>query len=266
MKDGLRLKVSEIVNELFSCFPKELAEPWDKPGLSVGDPTAEVKAIACALDPTPESIHAAAELGCNVLVTHHPAFLEAPFPMTPQVATSSIGGANAYEAARLGVSLVAMHTNLDRSQAALELCSSKLGLELTGRLEEPDGYGAMLHAEGLALGKIAERCSDAFGCTLTVWGDEARPVGSCAFISGSGGSFADEAIAAGVDCVITGEAGYHRLLELSCAGVAAILLGHDASELAYAGLLAQTLARIAPDTRITVLDEGLRWHAWDTEE
>ena len=159
-----------------------------------------------------------------------------------------------------------MHTNLDRSRAALELCASKLELELTGRLEEPEGYGAMLRADGLTLGGLAGRCASSFGCTPTVWGDDERPVATCAFISGSGGSFADEAIAAGVDCVITGEAGYHRLLELSCAGVAAILLGHDASELAYAGLLAQTLARIAPDTRITVLDEGLRWHAWDTEE
>ncbi len=260
------MKVSEIVSELFECFPKELAEPWDKPGLSVGDPTAEAEAIACALDPTPESIHAAAELGCNVLVTHHPAFLEPPFPMTPRVSTSSVAGANAFEAARLGVSLVAMHTNLDRSRAALELCASELELELTGRLEEPDGYGAMLRAGGLTLGDLAGRCASSFGCTPTVWGDDEHPVATCAFISGSGGSFADEAIAAGVDCVITGEAGYHRLLELSCAGVAAILLGHDASELAYAGLLAQTLARIAPDTRITVLDEGLRWHAWDTEE
>ncbi len=266
MKDGLRLKVSEIVAALFSEFPRELAEGWDKPGLSVGDPNAEVEGIACALDPTPESIRAAAKLGCNVLVTHHPAFLEAPFPMTPEVATSSIGGANAYEAAWLGVSLVAMHTNLDRSQPALKLCAGKLGLELTGTLDGAEGYGAMMQAGGLTLGELATRGARSFGCTPTVWGDEGRPVNSCVMVSGSGGSFASEAIAAGVDCVITGEAGYHRLLELNSAGVAAILLGHDASELAYAGLLAQTLARFAPDTRITVLDEGLRWHAWDTEE
>lgn len=66
--------------------------------------------------------------------------------------------------------------------------------------------------------------------------------------------------------MIAGEAGYHRLLELSEAGVAVILLGHDASELPFAGLLAKTLSLGAPDTRIITLDESLRWHAWGTGE
>ncbi len=186
MKGELRLKVNEVVNALYSYFPKEQAESWDKPGLSVGDPNAEVNAIACALDPTPENIRHTASLGCNVLVTHHPAFLEVPFPITPEVATGSIGGASAYEAARLGVSLVAMHTNLDRSQAALELCACKLDLEFSGRLEEPDGYGAMLQADGLTLKELSARCASAFGCAPTVWGEGQLPVRSCVFVSGSG--------------------------------------------------------------------------------
>lgn len=260
------MRVSEIEQALFERFPRSNAESWDKPGLSVGDPNAQVTHIACALDPTPANVRKASELGCELLVTHHPAFLEPPFPMTPEIATSSTGGASAYAAASLGVSLIAMHTNLDRSEEALDLGAELLGLARTGRLEEPDGYGAMLSGNGICLGELAGRAASAFGCTPTVWGDEGRTLGKVAFCSGSGGSFASELIAAGVDCVVTGEAGYHRISEAYDAGVAAILLGHDASERPYACLLASTLALIAPDTRIDVLDESLRWHAWGTGE
>ena len=142
------MQVRDLERLVFERFPRQLAESWDRPGLSVGDPTEEVACIACALDPTPTNVRAAASLGANVLLTHHPAFLDPPFPMTPEARTSSQGGAAAYEAARLGVSLIAMHTNLDRSEEALDLAASLIGLTRVGRLVEPDGYGALLDADG----------------------------------------------------------------------------------------------------------------------
>lgn len=256
--------VRELDALLFANFPAHDAEAWDRPGLIVGNPTAEVEKVACALDPTPEAIRQAAAVGANVLVTHHPAFLDAPTRMTPEVATSSQAGAAVFEAARLGVSLIAMHTNLDRSEAALELQASLLGLRRIGRLEEPDGYGALLDAGGLTLDELTARAAAAFGSTPAVWGDVAQTIERVAVCSGSLGSLGDAARSGDVDCVIAGEAGYHRLLELNCAGVAVILVGHDASERPYAGLLADTIRAVAPDTRIQILDEGLRWHAFGT--
>lgn len=259
------MQVRDLERLVFERFPRQLAESWDRPGLSVGDPTKEVACIACALDPTPTNVRAAASLGANVLLTHHPAFLDPPFPMTPEARTSSQGGAAAYEAARLGVSLIAMHTNLDRSEEALDLAASLIGLPRVGRLVEPDGYGALLAADGMTLGELTERVGLALGASATVWGDESKSLGRVAYCSGSLGSLGMQATRLGVDCVIAGEAGYHRALELSECGVAAILVGHDASELPYAGLLARTAREVAPDTRIHILDEDLRWHAHVTE-
>ena len=255
--------VRELEALLLTRFPKERAEEWDMPGMLVGDPVAAVSGVACALDPTPEAVRAAAAAQANVLVTHHPTFLSAPTLMTPQAQTSSQAGAAVYEAARLGVSLIAMHTNLDRSDEALDLQAQLLGLTRTGRLEEPDGYGALLDARGLTLGQLAARAAKAYGCTPTVWGDDSRGLETIAVCSGSLGSLGDVARSRDVSCVVAGEAGYHRLLELYLAGVAAILVGHDASERPYARLLASVIATEAPDTRITILDEPLRWHAWE---
>ena len=149
------MQVRDLERLVFERFPRQLAESWDRPGLSVGDPTEEVACIACALDPTPTNVRAAASLGANVLLTHHPAFLDPPFPMTPEARTSSQGGAAAYEAARLGVSLIAMHTNLDRSEEALDLAASLIGLPRVGRLVEPDGY-----AQARRYGETRARASD----------------------------------------------------------------------------------------------------------
>lgn len=260
------MKVRQLVELLFSQYPASQAEPWDRPGLSVGNPSAEVARVACALDPTPDTVAQAHAAGCNVLVTHHPVFKEAPFPITAGIADGTIGGATAFAAARLGVSLVAMHTNLDRSDDALDLHASLLGVSRTGRLCEPDGFGALLDVEGLTVGDVARRCAEAYGTTPIVWGPDAARPRRAAFCSGSLGDLGSVAMRQGVGLVITGEGGYHRLSELVDAGVGAILLGHDASELPYAGLLARTIGREAPDTSIVVVNEGLRWHAWVAEE
>ena len=210
---------------------------------------------------TPAAIERAAALGCQALVTHHPAYLEAPGRVSPAVATSSLSGACVWQAARLGVALIAMHTNLDRSDEALDLTASMLGLERAGRLQEPDGFGSVLVCERMALGELARRAARAFGCVPTVWGDEGRVLSRAAFCSGSIGDLWRLCVDRGIDCIIGGEGGYHRVEEAFEGGVAAILLGHDASELPYAGLLARAVRRIAPDTTVHVIDEPLRWHA-----
>ena len=58
--------VSELLSYLLDRFPREDAEAWDHVGLSVGDPDAEVKGVACALDATVDAIFRTAELGANV--------------------------------------------------------------------------------------------------------------------------------------------------------------------------------------------------------
>ena len=60
--------VSDIEAMLFSVFPRDLAEPWDRVGLSVGDPSAGVTGVACALDPLPDTLARAAAQGCPARV------------------------------------------------------------------------------------------------------------------------------------------------------------------------------------------------------
>lgn len=97
--------VGELVSALNRMFPPADAEPWDRTGLLVGDPSAKIEGVACALDPTVSAVREAAQLGANVLVTHHPAFLDAPDEFMPLSARACVPGSVVFEAARLGVAL-----------------------------------------------------------------------------------------------------------------------------------------------------------------
>ncbi len=70
--------VAELERVLLTRYPKADAEGWDHVGLSVGDPAAKIRGVACALDATKANVHRAQEAGANVLLTHHPIYIKAP--------------------------------------------------------------------------------------------------------------------------------------------------------------------------------------------
>ncbi len=120
-----RVTVGDVERAIARAFPPEWAEDWDRGGLLAGDPDREVTGVMLALDPTTRAVHAAAERGCNVLATHHPAFLKAPEWLTPGRGSSGV----VFSAMDAGVALMNAHTNLDRAPAAGLLLPSALGLE-----------------------------------------------------------------------------------------------------------------------------------------
>jgi len=120
-----RITVGDVERAIARAFPPEWAEEWDRGGLLVGDPEREVTGVMLALDPTKSAVRAAAEQGCNVLVTHHPVFLKAPEWLTPGRGSSGV----VFSAMDSGVALINAHTNLDRAPAAGLLLASALGLE-----------------------------------------------------------------------------------------------------------------------------------------
>lgn len=124
MSGGRALIVADIERALAARFPVERAEHWDRCGLLVGDPAQAVTGVVLALDPSREVVEICAELGANVLVTHHPAYLNPPQWLTP--GRGSAG--TVFSAMKAGVALINAHTNLDRDQAAQSLIPQRLGL------------------------------------------------------------------------------------------------------------------------------------------
>ena len=107
--------VHDIVEALFAHAPRELAEPWDNVGLIIGDPRARVRRVLLCVDATQEITAEARAMRAQLIVAHHPLFVE---PLR-HVRADEIESAVAYDAARAGVAVCAMHTNLDYAPEGL---------------------------------------------------------------------------------------------------------------------------------------------------
>ena len=263
--------VRDLTERLLAAFPLADAEDWDHVGLSVGDPDAEITGVACALDATATNVACARELGANVLLTHHPVYISAPDAFTPASPEHPSSAAAVYEAARTGVSIISLHTNLDRSLAARRTLPELMGLAPESSLEhasDPDrtGLGALCNVpEPRDLDGFAYDLARAFGCAPRIWGAPERILRRVAFLGGSLGGFGEQAIAAGADAVICGEAGYHVCQDLVTRGLAVILLGHDRSEEPFTRVLADAAreAGIASDI-IHIIPGPRQW--WTATE
>ena len=118
--------LSDIVEIANRLFPFDIAEPWDNCGIQIGDPHRRVKSIAFSLDATPQTVKFAAASSCELLITHHPVLLE---PLRNIVA-DTLFGKTLLDAARTGVDILSLHTNLDAAAGGLnDQLADKLGLE-----------------------------------------------------------------------------------------------------------------------------------------
>ena len=268
-KQAKPLTVGALELALLAQFPREDAEEWDRMGLLVGDPTALVTGVAVALDVTRDAIEAASRAGANVLLTHHPAFIELPAVFSPSYAVASAPGANVYDAIDKGVALMNFHTALDASVTATRLLAGMLGVDFERILIPIDesgqkGYGQLCTIRPsdapFRLQHLAARCTAVFGRLPRVWGSASTIVKRIVIANGSAGDVADAAIAAGADCLVCGEVKYHAALDASQAGLCIVELGHDVSELPLCALLAQAAidAGIAADG-VFILDQGSNW-------
>lgn len=260
------MNVGELEERLLRLFPRADAENWDHVGLSVGDPDAPVARVVVALDASEENVREAAELGANVLLTHHPVYIKAPAAFTPRSdAAHTAPAATVYAAVKLGVSIISLHTNLDRSLDARRLLPSLTGLTAISSLEhaeEPErtGLGAIAEADGLDLQTLAARCAAAFGTDPRIWGNPNLALQRVAFLGGSLGDLGELALVAGADAIVCGEAGYHVCQDLSLRGCSVILLGHDRSEEVFVNILKDALARtgVSGDC-IATIEHPMQW-------
>lgn len=263
--------VGTLEEAMLKRFPTADAEPWDRTGLTVGERDLPVSMVAVALDPTVSAIETAASLGADVLITHHPLFLEAPDTFAPAKSAAEADGAGVWAAIRNKVATMDFHTALDVSRAAQMVLPNMLGLTYKNQVVVPiasskqKGYGQFCKipqtdGSSITLAQLAARCVSVFGRTPRVWGSPDTPLKTAVTATGSAGNVAKEALLMGADVLICGEVKYHSALELKDAGMCIIELGHDVSELPLTAVIANALtdAGMSPDW-ISIIDQSNNW-------
>lgn len=268
-KPKTMITVGALEAALLKRFPREDAESWDRTGLLVGDPAALAVRIAVALDPTVEAIKEAEKEGANVLLTHHPVYLNAPDIFEPADSVAQKSGAAVWEAITNKVALMAFHTALDVSRDAAVVLPSLLNLRfekivLPFEKNARKGYGQLCalapSEKSLTLGQLASRCLSVFGRHPRVWGAFNTPLSRIVTCTGSVGEVGAQALALQADCLVCGEIKYHEALSLSQAGLSIIDLGHDTTELPLVAVLVAALERVGIEGNdIRVIEQNSNW-------
>ncbi len=105
--------------------------------------------------------------------------------------------------------------------------------------------------QALPLEAWAERAAGILRTPVQFAGDPNCQVRKIAVIPGSCGSLWQGVASA--DCLVTGEIGYHQLLELRQAGKAVVAVGHDGSEACFSQLVAEFLRPRLQDAGIEIM-------------
>lgn len=257
-------KIAEVIGEAAKLAPPGLAAPWDNPGLLLGDVQKPCSAVLVALDLSLAVVAQAQELGCQLILTHHP-FI---FAAQKQVLAGTYEGDLVLALARAGIGAFAAHTNWDNANGGINYALAEaLGLqEPTPILDPNSGAGEILLLAGdlprAAQGaELLELVRNSLGLPLVRAAglEPDKMYQRLAVVGGAGMDFWQEARAAGCDALVSAEGKHHQGVQAVQAGFCLVDATHFATEIMGIRRLGQLLGKELPDLQIFYAREQDSW-------
>lgn len=202
---------------------------YDNSGIIVKS-TDKVEKVLFSLDCSVASVEKAIELGCDTLVTHHPAIYRPVKSLGLDTDTVSI-----VTAISKGINIISIHLNLDMADSGIDQSLAEgLGAEQVKVLDYVDGahgYGREFIAN-TDTASLKNRIKEVFKTDKAVFYGDGY-IKKIASFCGSGGENAIMAIEKGItdaDTVVTSDIPHHFIKKLIECGKKVVLLPHYVSE------------------------------------
>ncbi len=242
------IKVSDVYSAIDEFAPFNMQLDFDNSGLLVGSGDATVEKAAVALDATVETVTAASEKGCRLLVTHHPIIFS---PLKNICEDDAV-----FKAVKLDVAVICAHTNLDAVKDGVSDCLAKaIGLKnisaLNGSGEVPMARIGKLNAVSAA--SFAAYLKNELNCGAVKYVSKDGCICSVAVCGGAGGDFIEAAFKAGADAYVTGECKHHERLLARKLGIALFECGHFSTEQVVKSTLASVISSL--NIKVEIIDE-----------
>lgn len=233
--------VKEIAAAVEGIAPKTLAEEWDNVGALV-DCGGDITSVLVTLDITDDVVNEAEAEGCQLILAHHPVI----FRPIKRMAY----GDTVFRMVKKSISAICAHTNLDAAPGGVnDILAGIFGIANPQPFAGVGRVGPL--RESTTAEAIADKCAVKFGAHVKL-ADAGRPVGTLAVLGGSGGGLLEEALEAGADCILTGEADHHDAIDAVAAGVSLIVAGHFHTEFPVVPVLANWLGKQFPGLKVSV--------------
>lgn len=244
------MKLSDIYAIADGIAPKVLSDEmcrnygaYDNSGVLVNT-GEEIHGVLFSLDLSLEAIEKALEQGANLIITHHPAIYG---KISDVCVDRSTLGEKLVKCIRNGISVIAMHLNLDVAKGGIDECLMQ-GIRLAAgekagagtnliasqlQFSQEGAYGRVYEIPTTTLSALAENIKNVFSTKrVDIYGMEDRAVARVASFCGAG---ADEgaiafAVKNGADVMISSDFKHHLLAMAMEKNLAVITLTHYASE------------------------------------
>jgi dinuclear metal center YbgI/SA1388 family protein len=231
------IAVADVVAAVERRYPPAWAEDWDRVGLVLGEPDAEVRRVLCVVDCVPETVDEAVAVDAQFILAHHPLLLRG----VSSVAPTTYKGRLIHRLIRAGIALYTAHTNADVANPGVsDALADRLGLvDLTplrpvaGSEDRGSGRVGRLPVP-MSLAELTDYAAKAL--PPTAWGvraagDPMLRVHNVAVCGGAGDGYLADATVAGVDAYLTADLRHHPASEYLAQGGPALLdAAHWATE------------------------------------
>ena len=225
------MKIEEIYNQLDAISPFALQEKWDNSGLLIGDMQREVKHISVALDIDAHMLDNAKE--DTLFIVHHPLI----FSGLKQLNFSTYPSNLLEIMVQKRLSLIAMHTNFDKTHLNRFVFEKILGFKCTSQ----DDFICKTTGSW-SKDELIKLLKEKLGLeTLRVVSPKNR-INSIALTTGSGASLMDEIDS---DCFLTGDIKYHDATKAMSQNLMMVDIGHYESEKFFVDVLLNELENLS---------------------
>ena len=250
--------VREIRDFFEQRVPSYLKLDFDNVGMLVGFCETEVRTVLTALDITDAVIEEAAEIGAQLIVSHHPLL----FDPLKRVTDDDPTGSKVIRLIQSGISAICLHTNLDTVEGGVNDCLMEaLGGRVTGLM---DPHGAHQDGRPYGIGRLGElpapveledfllRTKQRLHCSGLRYVDGGKPVHFLACCGGAGGSDMWKAVDAGCDTYVTADVKYDVFLSAKELGLNLIDADHFCTENVVVPHLKQLLSEGFPELDVRI--------------
>lgn len=223
------MTVQAVLDYLWTLCPASYKESWDNVGLLLGRAAQHVEKALISLDLTEGVAKEAADLGCRLIVTHHPAIFKGEKHI---VDTDPLTEPELF-CLENRIAVISMHTNLDCAPGGVnDVLAEALGLREVSVLDDGVNPGLVRcgRVEQQPLSAFAASVKKQLRCPGLRFVDAGKPVEKVAVGGGSCFDFAELVLAAGCDTFVTSDIKYHQFLEAYARGLNLIDAGHFETE------------------------------------
>jgi dinuclear metal center YbgI/SA1388 family protein len=222
--------VSEIYRHLSAVLPTSLSCDWDNDGLMVcASPDKEVKKILLALDVTPAVAEYAAQIGADLIISHHPLIFSGIRHMDGRDGTSR----KVISLLHNHIAVMSFHTRLDAADGGVnDILASLFSLSDIEKFGVDGDTAARIGTlpKSMAFEDFCRLAKDTLGAPCVCGAKGGETVSRLAVLGGSGKDYIREAQKMGADAYLTGEVNYNYLLEAAENGLSVVTAGHYHTE------------------------------------